>query len=300
MKYEVKLWITKTNEEVEGLLIQANQRFPFDPLTIIGDFLEAKGENTVFPKDNHLFTRSKSNDPGMILLHESDEYINDVEKALRLSAEIRTLLLAARRAPLSAREQMEGIFNDYNVSVECERSAKDDDIDDSRISYNTRIRDLSKMDEQEYWYTYTCHSISQIIASMWHYYLEQGYQLGRCDYCGKLFARKSNKERLCSRMQPFENMLTHKIGAERTCKNAVKYMREQLSKKRNAIGELIRNSAKLLTEDEANEILLDFRNTCDSYAIAFRKTPNFENYRKYAQYLITAEQEKKWRKNPPT
>lgn len=285
MALKVTLWIVKEGIAIEGILHHKNRRFSFDPLLVMGDLLAIEQSDGGFDYTKHIFTKIYGN------LHAEPNYIEDVNQALRLSSEIRSLL-RARKNPANSMRKLAGIFNQYGVSVNSVSNMRDEDGNTAVVSYNTAVCNLSQLKNNDYWYTYTCHSVSQIVASIWQYYFDQGYHMGKCEYCGKLFARRTKKERLCSRTQPFINLFSEKEGEEQTCKRAVKYIRERTSAIGESINEKVRNSERVLKGDSS--YLYWFRNERDKYSKAFRKLPSFENYRKYVAFLTQVEHEKAW------
>lgn len=290
MAFRAVLWIIEEDGCIDGVLRHNGKEYPFDPSLVMGDFeMVVSTDKDTFTK--HPFTACCTN-------HYWEQYfIADIEKAHEISAAARKLQLVNKKSSPVARERLEGISNRFGVNVDCSRDLVDLP-DDNRTTSYIPVEDLSDVGDTNYWYSYTCHSVSEMVASIWKYYFEQGYYLATCEYCGKQFARRTAKNTLCHRVQPFNNLLTGKEGEPRTCKQAVKYIREQVTRKAREIDSAIRSSETVAIKGEMN-FLYEFQNKRDSYATAFRKCPSFENYRQYAEFLSRTENEKKWRVNPP-
>ncbi len=80
---------------------------------------------------------------------------------------------------------------------------------------------------------YFCENIVQVVFSIVHYCILEGYQFGKCAHCGKWFARKTKKIEYCSGKSPV--ILGNKNYTHLNCGDAVKNIRQQLKRMRNQI-----------------------------------------------------------------
>ena len=76
---------------------------------------------------------------------------------------------------------------------------------------------------------YTCANIQQVVFSILHFLILNGYKFANCRHCGRLYATQNLKNIYCSRTSPYP-------GYERYyCKDAVKRINDALEKRRDTV-----------------------------------------------------------------
>lgn len=292
-KFEVELQINKSSTakgrvELTGVLTREEDEISFDPLLVIGDFIEMTQKVPLepFSYSNHPFTKIACDWWGDSLFQD------DLEKACRLNIMLRKSGIFLKRLSHHSINTFKAELKNHKINLpECRYTFLDGE---GLYHSNVWPEDFLTVAQTDYRYEYTCHSISQIFCCVWAFYLEQGYHLGECAYCGFLFARKTDKEIYCPRVMAFDNQFTRKEGASRSCKEASKYIWRCIRDYHRYIDDKMRKSER----DE--DVLFDYRKEYDAYHKELKAQFSHDIYKQFAAFLVSAKKQKKWRKSPPT
>ena len=164
------------------------------------------------------------------------------------------------------------------------------DMNVIRLTYNIQVNDKPlKAHDYECKNGMRFNSINSVVDELYcllYYYTFNNMKLKRCAHCGKWFAKNSsgsaNNEKYCNRMSPF-------IGYEdRTCKKAVKDIKDMLEKRRISEYERLRLRA---AEFEANhrDKFNYFVEACNIYKDKIKKGASVELLQEYKSFLFNSE-----------
>lgn len=81
-------------------------------------------------------------------------------------------------------------------------------------------------------------NVTDVMIAALYYYAYTGLKLIRCKHCGMWFAAKSLKEEYCDSISPCCNMVVmgkKVLGAEHTCKDAVRIIKQRFSDRKKQI-----------------------------------------------------------------
>lgn len=143
---------------------------------------------------------------------------------------------------------------------------------------------------------YICSNIQQVVFSVLHFLIINGYKFSNCKHCGRLYATKNLKTVYCNRFSPFP-------GYERySCRDAVKRINDSLNKRCRAIDSALRQREKQLatSEDDDGKLHIDrthkiykmreaFGIKCASYKDKIKDNPTVENLEEYSHFLYSGE-----------
>lgn len=155
-----------------------------------------------------------------------------------------------------------------------------------------RIFDKATADNAEYipniFRYYSCNTMIDFVFAMVHYLIYNDYRITRCAHCGKLFATKKGKknggELYCSRNSPYSGY------EDKTCKAAVKAIKDKFDKKREAEYERLRQRANEYgTMSKHCKVYNDFCRTCDDYREKIKKGASIELLKEYEKFLFYSE-----------
>ena len=86
-------------------------------------------------------------------------------------------------------------------------------------------------------FTYTCHSLIEMVYCIWHYLIYNNYdKFIICEHCGRCFATNTLKQKYCTHNSPYERY-THL-----TCIDAVKTIKRKLARRKNNIDLHLQNN----------------------------------------------------------
>lgn len=142
---------------------------------------------------------------------------------------------------------------------------------------------------------YECHSVSDMVAAIIHYYMVYGFKVIPCKHCGRIFATQSLKTVYCNRISPYQNNFSQKKSRPEPCKDTVKREIQFLRKKKDRLLDRVRNSSDVMrgyTED----IYDNLHRECTQYMDLVRKSPTPENFENFNYYLESVAQNKEWKK----
>jgi len=122
-------------------------------------------------------------------------------------------------------------------------------------------------------------TMADFVFSLLHYYVFHKYRIVRCKHCGKIFAT-NKKEDYCERSSPFP-------GYEaKSCKAAVKAIKDALEKRRKAEYERLRlKSEEYGFHSKHCRIWCDFCDCCNNYKKELKKGASVELLAKYKEFL---------------
>ena len=131
---------------------------------------------------------------------------------------------------------------------------------------------------------YTCANIQQVVFSILHFLILNGYKFANCRHCGRLYATQNLKNIYCSRTSPYP-------GYERYyCKDAVKRINDALEKRRDTVYKRLRVRAQEYGySSKHGTILRNFQDKCCEYKAKIKENASIENLTAYAAYLQSGE-----------
>lgn len=131
---------------------------------------------------------------------------------------------------------------------------------------------------------YTCANIQQVVFSILHFLILNGYKFANCKHCGRLYATQNLKNTYCSRTSPYP-------GYERYyCKDAVKRINDALEKRRKTVYERLRIRANEYGYgSKYGTIFRNFQDKCCEYKATIKENASIENLSAYAAYLQSGE-----------
>lgn len=131
---------------------------------------------------------------------------------------------------------------------------------------------------------YTCANIQQVVFSILHFLILNGYKFANCRHCGRLYATQNLKNTYCSRTSPCP-------GYERYyCKDAVKRINDALEKRRKTVYERLRIRANEYGYgSKYGTIFRNFQDKCYEYKAKIKENASIENLTAYAAYLQSGE-----------
>lgn len=81
---------------------------------------------------------------------------------------------------------------------------------------------------QPFRHSYNCHSLADIICSVWHYLILHDYKFARCNHCGRYFATQTLKKQYCDRNSTYKNF------EHLNCEQAVRNIKQKLARRKNS------------------------------------------------------------------
>lgn len=146
-----------------------------------------------------------------------------------------------------------------------------------------RILDKESIDSSEYnpnvFRYYSCKTMIDFVFGLVHYYVFNEYRIVKCKHCGKLFAT-NQKEDYCSRKSPFAGY------EDRTCKKAVKAIKDMLEKRRKSEYERLRLRANEYGVNSNHYTQFNtFNNICNEYKGKIKKGASVELLEEYRTFL---------------
>ena len=305
-----KLVITRENGVVSSEFQDPKSHWTkaFDITTVIGDYLSAKHKQTgkrgrpqtFYRLDGHIFDEVWGRtDPAWI------EYcVGDIRKSFKFLKRAVEILNDSNLSFIKKEALLNGLRNEFELRIIFQANMCDADINkmDGVESFNKPIKHLDKFSKPksntvdiDTWFEYECHSVSDMVAAIIHYYMVYGYKLIPCKHCGRVFATQSLKTVYCNRISPYQNHFSQKKSREEPCKDTVKREIQFLRKKKDRLLDRVRNSSDVMrgyTEDVYNNLWRE----CTQYMDLVRKSPTPENFEKFNYYLESVSQKKEWKK----
>lgn len=198
---------------------------------------------------------------------------------------------------------MNGLRNEFELRIIFQATMGDTEMPeiDGVKSFNRPVSRFDKFSKPksntvdiDTWFEYECHSVSDMVAAIIHYYMVYGFKVIPCKHCGRIFATQSLKTVYCNRISPYQNNFSQKKSREEPCKDTVKREIQFLRKKKDRLLDRVRNSSDVMrgyTEDVYNNLWRE----CTQYMDLVRKSPTPENFEKFNYYLESVSQKKEWK-----
>ena len=199
----------------------------FDPTTVLCDLLDRQ---CYHKHPFHLYSDV-----------ESDWFNNVLDELERLCREQRNLSLSQFEVfkqiidtrftyQIEFREENPG----YGLAVPNE--LYDEVQPDSKYRYfllgeNNRFtmeEMMSYYKDYDLQYNYSCHSLADVICSVWHYLILHDYKFSQCNHCGRYFATVTLKKLYCDRKSPYPKFDQH------CCEQAVRNIKQKLARRKKS------------------------------------------------------------------
>ncbi len=283
-------------------------RKEFDITTVIGDYLSAKhkqkgvrGRPQIYYRLNgHIFDEawSRTNSEWM------EDYMDDIRISFKFLRRAVEILNTSDVSFIKKGALLDGLRNECKLRINFHATMCDIDrfeIDgikyfDGPIGrFDTFSKPKSNTEDIDTWFEYECHSVSDMVAAIIHYYMVYGFKVIPCKHCGRIFATQSLKTVYCNRISPYQNNFSQKKSRPEPCKDTVKREIQFLRKKKDRLLDRVRNSSDVMrgyTED----IYDNLHRECTQYMDLVRKSPTPENFENFNYYLESVAQNKEWKK----
>lgn len=87
---------------------------------------------------------------------------------------------------------------------------------------------LNYYEDYDLQYNYSCHSLEDVICSVWHYLILHEYKFSCCNHCGRYFATQTLKKQYCDRKSPYPKFQQH------NCEQAVRNIKQKLARRKKS------------------------------------------------------------------
>ena len=287
---------------------ESGWRKSFDITTVIGDYLSAeckrKGKagrpQTYYQLDGHIFDEIRCR----VDLVWMDCFYKDIKISFKFLKQAMEIVNAPKLTFLKKEALLNALRNKFEIRLILQANLCDTDPSeiDCVKSFNEPIssfdkfsRPKSNAEDIDTWFEYECHSVSDMVAAIMHYYMVYGFKLVPCRHCGRIFATQSLKTVYCNRISPYKNNFSQKKSRPEPCKDTVKREIQFLRKKKERLLDRIRNSSDVMrgyTEDVYGKLLQECAQRMNLVCTA----PTPENFEKFNYYLECVAQSKEWKK----
>lgn len=276
-------------EDTDGISceLHGGETARFDISFILGDFINIEKiekdqdgrERTVCEFSNHIFTKVPEEIQYQVYYDET--FVHDNVNAFEFIKKY--LNHQNTKTNYSNLIKFEGLKNQFNVKFTYEISFMDEITDDAVTSYNKPLGDFSELKNNISWFTYTCHSITDMVAAILHFYLLTGYRLIKCKHCGQMFATKDLKEKYCKRISLYYDIYSQKQSKPNNCEQVVRNAIQQQKRKRERILKKMRQSISFQIGEAS--LYGDFLIKCDEFITMINAEPTIGNLSAYNEYL---------------
>jgi len=248
----------------------------FDPLTVLPDLIDTVYYENIssYVQDNYFFKEDYLKHP----FFSDGEYTDRINKGFPHPShfvhfynavhQINDVLTSNKKITLSQLEVFKQFYNlKFTYKIEFLRenpmyqqhelvskygfikNAPDSEFQWETLSYNDQF-DISGMFKDNKGipmrFTYTCHSLEDIIFSVWHYLIMFGYKYSKCQHCDKYVANLEFRK-YCHRNSPYKGY-THL-----SCNIAVDHIEKNMKKRKNSRRSYLSNYYPLAVYDFLNE-----------------------------------------------
>lgn len=235
---DLKFQIEKKGDNIQGIL--ADGRI-FNPLLVIGDIIHCIAENntdqTFIQYSVDCFKQIFKTDYSF----DENGYFDFYEKMQDLKNKIENNNLFTLTELEKLKSFYDVQFRLDVITVEVEKGFPDP----LRFGFCTSQNMLDSIDNENHYYTYICHSMTDVIFAILHYLLMNDYKFRKCEHCEKYFATKTFKQKYCTRNSPLTGHTHLKCGT------AVDHVMKSIKERRHKTQNYLRNYYP-----EANNIFL--------------------------------------------
>jgi hypothetical protein len=275
----------------------------FDMFLVIGDFVSTMKElinkrsdwdAIITAYDNHIFTSIPATYLRQRSIYYDDIYYNDIKNALSLVDKYLDMQAQSENGGPPDYIRFESMKNLYQSKFTYSVSLFDGFVADGIASYNKPLDDLAVAIDSLSCFTYTCHSITDMVAAILHYYLINKFKLIECKHCKRLFPSKTFKQKYCRRISPYRDEDSQKDSKPYDCEQTVRNAIQQQKRRAGRILKSIRQAAKYQTGEFSSYNA--FIDRCDEFISTIRKEPSIENLLAYNEYLGTMTAKKRSKK----
>lgn len=295
-RFTVWLVITKEGGETSLILRENRTDFDYDISLLAADFMnseQAKGIKGRKKKGVYY-----TDDPFEMLMTPdiAESYYADTKHALNVAEQFKKLLGQPLKETLA---EYETIKNRYKLGLIYKIGLNSVESGAER-EYDKSIEDWADLKNHDYQAVYTCYSIADVIAALFHYYLITEYRLTTCHHCGRVFATQTLKIKNCNRISPYKNLLSQKCDTtkEKNCAQTVHDARQYIRGKKAELSNLIRHSSLHLGVSNKSEqdisVYYNFSEQCAEFDERIKKNPTSKNLTEYIAFLKKTEEKKEW------
>lgn len=185
---------------------------PFNPLTALGDLLDAARGEIVKGND------AGRNDSDAARTAKEFKRIFGLSFPKRNHAEffekmqvMRSVILCEKRLSLETFEMLRsfmGLKFSYEIALidppalnRCETGFTDTSLKPGFVGNDEALHAVLAKSKNNL-YVYTCSSMEDVAFSIMHYLILSNYTFAECEHCERIFARKSAKQKYCPRDSP--------------------------------------------------------------------------------------------------
>lgn len=300
------IWIDKETAGFVKNSVCLDRQREFNIANVIGDFISIKRAKQFaisnikysYLLQEHVFTKMRGDVPPYDVEHFYSYYYadhcKDVENAYRCLESIMPILnnlkISKVNRLIKFDEMKKALKLTFIDDIKLKVESNDSDI---CISYGTPTSSFSIITCKDSWFEYTCNTISDMVASVLHYYIVKDYKLVKCVHCQRYFATQTLKQKYCKRTSPYSNVYSQKESMPTCCEPTVRQTNQYLLQKRNRIDNKMRQSTKYQTQEA--QFCYEFRDRCIEYTQKIKKEPTPVNFEAYNDYLEETEKEGRWK-----
>lgn len=298
---EYKIAIIKDNGTVSAdLRDHARGLFQeFDISNVIGDFISirtTKQNNEGHRKPSydlasHVFSGTFDSPLG-----EQEEFwiesrYEDVNASFKFLKKAIIIINDDQLTFLKKQIAFQELLNTVNTGMICHITMRDSE-EDGAIGYNKPSSNYAQLKTQDTWFDYSCRSVLDMVASIMHYYMMNGYKLIPCRHCGRYFATTTLKQEYCHRFSPYQNEFSQKDSKPELCESTVRRELQYLRQKKNRLLNRIGQSPRGQTLRKGYYLTL--ADKCTEWMEIVKHYPTLENLKTFNSFLDETTQKKEW------
>lgn len=295
-RFTIWLIVAKTGRQTSLIFRNNGIDFDYDISLLAADFMnseQAKGIKGRKRKGVYY-----TDDPFEMLMTPdiTESYYDDSKHALNAAEKFKRLLDRPFEKALAEYEELKNRYKlelTYKIRLRGAepRSEWEDDIP---------VNKWADLKDSNHEVVYTCYSIADVIAALFHYYIITEYKLATCQHCGRVFATQTLKIKNCNRISPYKNHLSQKYDAtkDKNCAQTVHDARQYIRTKKDSLSNLIRHSSLHQGVSNDNEqdtsVYYDFSEKCIEFDKRIKQEPTSKNLTEYNAFLKKTEEKKEW------